>query len=340
MKRKPATVNDMQKVVAAAKYKDKLLLMALSLNADIKGEQIRPGKETLSQRLGCSLKTVYNRMKKAVEAGMIEQTHEGHGEQNANVYRFCLENPAYPDEYKGMSLAAKNAVTRAAASNQPNAVTFEKNAVKSAKECGKNPAFLENNAVTPVTHHLTTTSQPPPQPHPQNGTLSLSLEEKAKPVDAIAEERAEANPPVVQFVDDVFEIVVGWYTAQEHTTPKGSMKAPKREMCQLARLHGRERFLAAVQAWLKAKPWLDFSTETKVTFSTLLGANFAKWLTLVDMTVKDAKSNAEAAADLARQIEASTEASKKIIERPSTAEVEERKRSRQETADMLARGEF
>ena len=107
MKRKPTSYGDMLKAVAHVKHPglrdvDRHFLLALATDASEKGVGVRRGRDTLGDRIGRSGETVRKTVRRLEQLGLLETTHKGHGPNNSNVYRLCLENPAYPDDYPGL----------------------------------------------------------------------------------------------------------------------------------------------------------------------------------------------------------------------------------------------
>lgn len=121
MKRKPTSRSDVRLTVANVKSdqldgRDRHLLLALAQRADEHGKNAYPGRESLAIQLGCSPKTIQNRLKRMVELGFLVLARPGHGRakdgiHKANVYDFALANDAYPETYRGMSAVAKESLS-------------------------------------------------------------------------------------------------------------------------------------------------------------------------------------------------------------------------------------
>jgi hypothetical protein len=100
-------------------------------------------------------------------------------------------------------------------------------------------------------------------------------------------------------LSDVTDIVKAWFAAQEGEGLRGVSKQQVAEMKRLDQVHGREKFLDAVKAWLGKKPWLDYRKPTMSHLSELLD-NFPTYLALVKKAGDDAKSEEQQKHDLER----------------------------------------
>ena len=105
MKRKTTSYGDMLKTVGAVVHPlleahHRELLYKLAIFANQNGRDIRPTYAYL--RAGTNHTDEYIRQllkHLRVTCGLIERTHKGQGKGNASVFRICLENPAFPDDY-------------------------------------------------------------------------------------------------------------------------------------------------------------------------------------------------------------------------------------------------
>jgi hypothetical protein len=106
VKRKPTSRDDFLKTVARVKHPDledvhKIWLMGLSHYASATGEHAYPGYDALCEITDRKYDRQRLYSKHCVKLGLIQVTRKGNGPHSANEYRFCLENPAYPDDYLG-----------------------------------------------------------------------------------------------------------------------------------------------------------------------------------------------------------------------------------------------
>lgn len=106
MKRKPTSRDDFLKTVARVKHPEledvhKIWLMGLSLSASATGEHAYPGYDALCEITDRKYDRQRLYSNHCVKLSLVEITRKGNGPHSANEYRFCLENPAYPDDYSG-----------------------------------------------------------------------------------------------------------------------------------------------------------------------------------------------------------------------------------------------
>src|SRR5438445_84774 len=103
MKRKPTSWRDFLQTVARVRHPDLedvhyLWLQDLALYASQTGEHAHPGYDALAEMTGrkSDRQRIYSNH--CVALGLVEITEQGRGKGVANEYRFCLENPVYPDD--------------------------------------------------------------------------------------------------------------------------------------------------------------------------------------------------------------------------------------------------
>jgi hypothetical protein len=114
VKRKTSSRDDFLKTVARCnhpKMKDvhHRWLMGIALSASPNGEGSYPGYTALCEMTGRKFDRQRIFSNFMVSIGIVEVVSRGVGKGIANVYRICLENPAFPDDYTGQSYKSTSA---------------------------------------------------------------------------------------------------------------------------------------------------------------------------------------------------------------------------------------
>jgi hypothetical protein len=105
MNRARSSYSDMIKTVLCVQHTElkphhRVLLNAIAAFTNESGKGSRPTYAFLRVALGDVGETwVRNGLKKLRKWKLVERTHQGKGPGDASVFRICLENPAFPDEY-------------------------------------------------------------------------------------------------------------------------------------------------------------------------------------------------------------------------------------------------
>jgi hypothetical protein len=263
MKRKIESGRDLRQTVQCVNHpgldaQHRLFLTVLVDFADHgAGANARPGYEFLASAVGKTVESVRLYARHCESLGLIKLTHLAHGKGNANVFAFCLDHPAYPDNYPGYKPKLA-----------PNART-----VSPKRESGlpqTEGELAPNVGLDPQKPLHKTTYNTPPRANAQP-TNPAAYEPVV--VDVVNTERRSnaVNELVKRFVD------------KEGTGPKKFSRLQKTAMVELVSLHGEKNFLDAGAAWLRANPW-DAKTESH--FAAFVN-NFVVYLKLAEHAQKE-----------------------------------------------------
>jgi hypothetical protein len=214
-------------------------LSLLALYADFKhGDRIFPGYDTLAAALQVTKESVRLYARHCEDLGLLEVVKEPKGKGVATEWKFCLENPAFPDSYTGFkpSLGPRGGLDQEKRLG-PKA-SNDRSKSKAAKSSLGPRVGLD-----------------PPKPLHQHTTPTPSEERVCVDENTPAMCEQEVGALLEEFVKQNYGETVGIFTGPQRAA-----------LARLAKKHGREVFRAAARTWMKKSPWNNKTTHPFAAF--------------------------------------------------------------------------